>query len=814
VLDNPATWSLLLRFSNNYTHPSQLSALTLASLLALTAGADQAQAQSTETITVTGQRSSIRKAVLAQSRADNIVSVISADDIGSLPDINASEALARMPGISVQRDQGEGRYVTVRGLGPDLNSVTINGANLVTISGNGASRIFNIGAGNYNVTLSGLVIANGGNSGIANSSTGTVSVTNCTISGNMAPLDGGGIFNSGTIIVTYSTLTGNSTVGGLGGGIANYGTLKVINSTLSGNSASGGGGISNTGGGAVSLTNSTLSGNSASNGGGISTSGTVNVNNTIIANSTGGDVFRVSGTVNASYSLIEDGLTAVNGTNSNNRTGDPNLGPLTNNGGPTQTHALQYGSSAINAGSNALAVDASSVALTTDQRGSGFPRLQGTVDIGAVEALLFIPTVTNATTNEDTQTTSALVITANAADGGGTTNYKITNILGGTLYKNDGTTAIAAGSFITKAEGLAGLKFTPTGNMFSPGTAFSFDVQASVSAADSGLRDLIITPTITVNPVADTPSVTNSSATTGTQTTSGLVISRNAVDGKEVGFFKITNITHGTLFKNNGTTVINAGDFITFDEGNAGLKFTSTNGFSGQAAFDVAGSVDNAGTGLGPVATATINVGTANPTPAQIGITGVFNRQNALYELTANVTNTTAFDINGFRLFVDYTSYLGAFPSLKLQNASSYSPVYVDYPYPVKVGATVPVRLSFYTSNRTFPNPFSPVLNVTTLSTSQTAQPNSPGVQVDRVLALNPGPNQTILLEFPSVVGHWYRISYSSNDMSHWFYSAIPVQATGSRTQWIDTGAPLTDSPPAPPNVTSRFYKVSEIVTP
>jgi hypothetical protein len=50
--------------------------------------------------------------------------------------------------------------------------------------------------------------------------------------------------------------------------------------------------------------------------------------------------------------------------------------------------------------------------------------------------------------------------------------------------------------------------------------------------------------------------------------------------------------------------------------------------------------------------------------------------------------------------------------------------------------------------------------------------------------------------------------------MSHWFDSAIPVQATGSRTQWIDTGAPLTDSPPAPPNVTSRFYKVSEIVTP
>lgn len=79
-------------------------------------------------VVVTGQRASIRSAVLAQDAANNIISVVSADDIGALPDINAAEALARMPGISVQRDQGEGRYVTVRGLGPDLNTVTINGA--------------------------------------------------------------------------------------------------------------------------------------------------------------------------------------------------------------------------------------------------------------------------------------------------------------------------------------------------------------------------------------------------------------------------------------------------------------------------------------------------------------------------------------------------------------------------------------------------------------------------------------------------------------------------------------------------------------
>lgn len=81
-----------------------------------------------ETVTVTGQAASLRKALAVQESAHHIVSVISADEIGALPDKNAAEALARMPGVSVQRDQGEGRYVVIRGLGADLNSVAINGS--------------------------------------------------------------------------------------------------------------------------------------------------------------------------------------------------------------------------------------------------------------------------------------------------------------------------------------------------------------------------------------------------------------------------------------------------------------------------------------------------------------------------------------------------------------------------------------------------------------------------------------------------------------------------------------------------------------
>lgn len=112
-------------------------ALGIAALLSSQSGAVHAapadsaataSAAGAGTVVITGQRASLAKAIAAQDKADNIISVVSSDDIGGLPDKNAAEALARLPGVSVQRDQGEGRYITVRGLGPDLNSVTINGA--------------------------------------------------------------------------------------------------------------------------------------------------------------------------------------------------------------------------------------------------------------------------------------------------------------------------------------------------------------------------------------------------------------------------------------------------------------------------------------------------------------------------------------------------------------------------------------------------------------------------------------------------------------------------------------------------------------
>jgi TonB-dependent receptor len=80
-----------------------------------------------EVVEVIGQAAQLEQALDEQRKSNSVESVVHADAIGQLPDDNAAEALQRIPGISVERDQGEGRFVRVRGLGSDLNSVTING---------------------------------------------------------------------------------------------------------------------------------------------------------------------------------------------------------------------------------------------------------------------------------------------------------------------------------------------------------------------------------------------------------------------------------------------------------------------------------------------------------------------------------------------------------------------------------------------------------------------------------------------------------------------------------------------------------------
>ncbi|MEO5914482.1 MAG: Ig-like domain-containing protein [Luteolibacter sp.] len=207
----------------------------------------------------------------------------------------------------------------------------------------------------------------------------------------------------------------------------------------------------------------------------------------------------------------------------------------------------------------------------------------------------------------------------------------------------------------------------------------------------------------------------------------------------------------------------------------------------------------------------TVAVGTVTPTVVQPVTTGIeVNSQNGLFDVVVNVTNTTPAPINGFRLHVDFKAYKAAYPSLRLYNSSSApgsSDVYVDYPYPVAINGKVPVKLSFYTSTRTFPSPFAPILTVETLQSSQVSDTDGSGVQ-PRLVRL---PDKTVLLEFPSVVGHWYRVRYSA-DMIHWSDCPVPLQAGTTRMQWIDSGPPFTNVSPA--NTPSRFYRVNEIPNP
>lgn len=80
-------------------------------------------------IVVTGQRLSTTAAIEKKRRADNVVDIISADNLGKLPDANVADALARVPGLSVivNQDTGEGEYVAIRGLSGTYNAVYING---------------------------------------------------------------------------------------------------------------------------------------------------------------------------------------------------------------------------------------------------------------------------------------------------------------------------------------------------------------------------------------------------------------------------------------------------------------------------------------------------------------------------------------------------------------------------------------------------------------------------------------------------------------------------------------------------------------
>ncbi len=108
----------------NYTRKALVVAMTLA---AAQQAIGQQEHSNIEEVQVTGSRGALINALERQRESDKVASVVDSDSMGNFADINVAESLRRVPGIMVENDQGEGRYVSVRGMNTDLNAMTING---------------------------------------------------------------------------------------------------------------------------------------------------------------------------------------------------------------------------------------------------------------------------------------------------------------------------------------------------------------------------------------------------------------------------------------------------------------------------------------------------------------------------------------------------------------------------------------------------------------------------------------------------------------------------------------------------------------
>lgn len=119
----------------NFNNRALRGALLLGTSL-LSFGAAYADDVSTlEMVTVTGYRASLENALNTKRDSAEMVDAINAEDVAKFPDANLAESLQRLPGISITRDNGEGRTITVRGLGPDFTRVTINGMEALATAG-------------------------------------------------------------------------------------------------------------------------------------------------------------------------------------------------------------------------------------------------------------------------------------------------------------------------------------------------------------------------------------------------------------------------------------------------------------------------------------------------------------------------------------------------------------------------------------------------------------------------------------------------------------------------------------------------------
>jgi hypothetical protein len=337
---------------------------------------------------------------------------LGADSIAFAPGLSGGTILLAQGQISITEDlvidaMPLAQNVILDASGSDPTSALDNGdgSRLLFISDNASANLITVMIGGLELT-GGDAERDGG----AIFSTENLEIRESTIAGNAAfDGKGGGIMAiGGGLMIANSTVSGNRAVNGGGIGIQTA-NLTVVNSTVSGNEAdTRGGGIYGASGAAIEVRHSTFSDNRASSlrqGGGIYVAANVNlsIDHTIVANNQAGNGPDISaaGTVSLTHSLVEDsnGFTSVGSPNITGQ--DPNLGPLSDNGGPTQTHALLEGSAAIDAGEFGITSPPD-----FDQRGAPFHRVVANlgafevIDIGAFEVQVLVDSADFDTDND------------------------------------------------------------------------------------------------------------------------------------------------------------------------------------------------------------------------------------------------------------------------------------------------------------------------------------------------------------------------------------------------------------------------------
>ena len=123
-----------------------LSLMVLLPLSTIAVAQDANEEETIEEVVTTGIKSSLQDAIDIKRSNVGVMEAITAEDFGKFPDGNLAESLARVAGVAIDRSNVEGEGGAVRGFGPELNLVTLNGRQMPTVPGQwGGGRSFNFG---------------------------------------------------------------------------------------------------------------------------------------------------------------------------------------------------------------------------------------------------------------------------------------------------------------------------------------------------------------------------------------------------------------------------------------------------------------------------------------------------------------------------------------------------------------------------------------------------------------------------------------------------------------------------------------------